>query len=262
MTRANARRLRVIDIGLQSARWNIAVTAALTERHVEGRIADTLRFHRYRPAVLIGRHQQPDQGCDARACRRYAVDVARRITGGGAVYMTPGVLAFDLVIGRRVAGDQERAARTICTALAQALWRLDPAGRLAARYRAPNDVVIDDRKVVGASGYHDGSTLAYQGAIMIEMDFAMMAAVLALPAPLDTQLTCLHEHLGPAVDHDTLTGSLTGELARVFGYAAVLDDLDAETMRLAERMLADGVGAADDDRSGVAASHVMQGQAS
>ncbi len=34
MTSANTRRLRVIDTGLQSARWNIAVTAALTERQL------------------------------------------------------------------------------------------------------------------------------------------------------------------------------------------------------------------------------------
>lgn len=238
--------LRVIDTGLQSARWNIVVTAALTERHVAGELADTLRFHRYRPAVLIGRHQQPDQACDAQACCRYAVEVARRITGGGAVYMTPGVLAFDLVISRRVAGDQERAASAICNALAQTLSRLDPTGRLVARYRAQNDVVIDGRKVVGASGYYDGGTLAYQGAIMIEMDFAAMAAVLALP-PRGLPLTSLREHLGPAAEHDALMEAMTGELAQVFGYAAVPDGLDGATMRLAERMLADGVGAADND---------------
>lgn len=248
--------LRVIDTGLQSARWNIAVTAALTERHVAGEAADTLRFHRYRPAVLIGRHQQPDQACDARACRRYAVEVARRITGGGAVYMTPGVLAFDLVISRRVAGDQERAASTICNALAQALSRLDPTGRLVARYRAPNDVVIDGRKVIGASGYYDGGTLAYQGATMIEMDFAAMAVVLALP-PRGLPLTSLREHLGPAAEHDALMEAMTGELAQVFGYAAVPDGLDGATMRLAERMLADGVGAADND-----AARAPQGLAS
>lgn len=254
--------LRVIDTGLQSARWNIAVTAALTERHVAGEIADTLRFHRYRPAVLIGRHQQIDQACDAQACRRYAVDVARRITGGGAVYMTSGVLAFDLVIGRRVAGDQDRAASTICHALARSLTRLDKSGRLVARSRALNDVVIDGRKVVGAAGYYDGGTFAYQGAIMVDMDFAVMADVLALPAPLGPHLTDLREHLGPAADHHTLTGVLTGELAQVFGYAVGSDTLDDATMQLAERMRMGGTGDAEDRSFGCAASPLMREQAS
>jgi len=253
------RLLRVIDTGLRSARWNIAVTAALIERHVDGRRSDTLRFHRYRPAVLIGRHQQPARSCDAPACRRYAVDVARRITGGGAVYMTPGVLAFDLVIGRRVAGDQERAASSLCHALARALSRLDPAGRLVARYRPPGDVVIDGRKVVGAGGYHDGGTLACQGAIMVDMDFTVMAEVLALPASLDTQLTCLRDHLGAAADHAVLTGFLSDELTRIFDYTAAPDELDEETMRLAERMLSDGIGDAGDDVSGSATPHAAQG---
>ena len=255
------RTLRVIDTGLRPARWNIAVTAALIERHVDGRIADTLRFHRYRPAVLIGRHQRSAEACDVRACRRHGADVARRITGGGAVYMTPGVLAFDLVVGRGVAGDQERAASTICQALARGLSRLDAAGRLVARYRAPNDIVIAGRKVVGASGYYDGTTLAYQGAIMIDMDFAMMAEVLALPAPLDGQLTCLREHAGPAADRNALMGFVTGELTQVFGYAAAPDDLDEATMQIAERMLVDGMGDAEDDPCG-RASHPMQEQAS
>lgn len=262
MIRAITRRLRVIDTGVRSARWNIAVTAALTERHAEGRIADTLRFHRYQPAVLIGRHQQPDQACDAQACRRSAVDVARRITGGGAVYMTPGVLAFDLIIGRRVTGDQDRAASTICGALALALSRLDPSGRLMARYRPPNDVVIHGRKVVGAGGYYDGGTFAYQGAIMIDMDFTVMAEMLALSVALDRQLTCLREHVDTAVACDALTDSVAGELADVFGYAAVADDLDEETMQLAERMLAGGIGDAEDEASDVALRRVMQGQAS
>ncbi len=39
--------LRVLDTGINSARWNIAVTAAMLELRAAGGIPDTLRFHRY-----------------------------------------------------------------------------------------------------------------------------------------------------------------------------------------------------------------------
>ena len=86
--------LRILDTGLKDARWNIAMTAALAELHAEGRIQDTVRLHRYPPCVLLGRSQTMECAADLDHCRRAGVALARRVTGGGAVFMSPRMLAW------------------------------------------------------------------------------------------------------------------------------------------------------------------------
>ena len=84
--------MRVVDSGLMSARRNVAVTAALAELHRAGLIADTLRFSAYPTSVLLGCRQRLADVVRLEACRRRHVDIARRVTGGGAFYTDAGVL--------------------------------------------------------------------------------------------------------------------------------------------------------------------------
>src|SRR6202012_846681 len=171
---AIAMTLRVIDTGVRPARWNVAVTAALTELHVAGHIPDTLRFHRYRRSVLVGRHQNLTQEIDVTYCRQTGVGIARRITGGGAVYMGPGILAWDIVAGRRQFGATlGNASLRIGGAVAAVLGRLGFAAALNDR-----GVEIDGAKVCGFGGAFEGSTLVMQGSLLIDFDRNEMAAVL------------------------------------------------------------------------------------
>src|SRR5262245_35323431 len=93
--------LRVLDTGLNPARWNVGMTAALAELHRTGRAEDTLRFYRSPPAMLLGRHQNLRRAVNVDRCARRHIEMTRRITGGGAMYVDPGILAFDLVVDRR-----------------------------------------------------------------------------------------------------------------------------------------------------------------
>src|SRR5262245_4922802 len=92
--------IRIIDTGLMPARWNVAMTAALAELHEEAEIPATLRFHRYPRCVLLGRTQDVGRAADLVYCRSEGIDIARRVTGGGAVFMCPQVLAWDVVVDR------------------------------------------------------------------------------------------------------------------------------------------------------------------
>ena len=49
--------LRVIDSGVIEGRLNIAIGQAIIELHREGAVPDTLRFLRFPPTALVGRHQ-------------------------------------------------------------------------------------------------------------------------------------------------------------------------------------------------------------
>lgn len=231
--------LRILDTAEMPARWNVAMTAALTELHRAGRIADTLRFHRYPAAVLIGRHQNLGQAVHVSRCRAAGIELARRVTGGGAVYMAPGALAWDLVIGRDTVGSRlNHAAAAVGEAVAAALARLG----LPARYRAENEIEIAGRKICGMSGYFDGGTLVYQGTILADASLSDMAQFLKLPSKrtqslrhdLSQRLASLTEILGRNPDPDEIENAIATGLADALGRSPIRGDLTAEESELAD----------------------------
>jgi lipoate-protein ligase A len=170
--------LRVVDTGLADARSNVAQSAALIEAHGRGEVPDTLRLHRYEACVLIGRSQDADAVVDREACRRRGAAIVRRVTGGGAVAMTPGILAWDLVAARRRWATLEEAAAVLGAAVAAALGELG----FAAEFRAPGEVAVGGRKVAGFAGAFEGTSLLHQGSLIVDADVAEMAELLGLPA--------------------------------------------------------------------------------
>ena len=170
--------LRVIDTGLRAPRWNIAMTAALAELHGAGEISDTLRFQRFQPCVLIGRNQDIRREVRLDRCRQKGIALARRVTGGGAVYMDAGILSWEIVANRRRFGaDLAKAGEKICTAVAGGLAHLG----VSARFCPPNAIEAEGRKISGASGYFEGATLVCEGTVLVDFDPRDMAEVIRLP---------------------------------------------------------------------------------
>lgn len=222
--------LRAIDTGVKPARWNVAMTAALAELHAADEMADTLRFHVYPRCVLLGRHQKLAQALDRDFCIRENIELARRVTGGGAVYMSPGVLAWDLVMSRRSLGALDKASETICGAVAAGLSRLG----LAARFRPENNIEIGGRKVSGASGYAEGSSLIHQGTVLVDVDFGEMAAALALPAGrLRGHLVTVRDALGDMPEMNAVKEAIGAGISAAFGRPLRQDAISAAELAAA-----------------------------
>jgi len=233
MTRA----LRAIDTGLRPARWNVAMTAALAALHRAGEIPDTIRLHRYQRSVLIGRSQDLDQAVDRARCRADGVECARRVTGGGAVYMAPGALAWDLVVDRRRLAAMPLAANEAAgAAIAGGLACLG----LEARFRAPNAIEVDGRKICGMSAYLDGASLVQQGTILLDTDLAEMERYLRAPPGAHGALTTLAAALGRAPSPATVGAAIAEALAALLSCRLV-----AEMPRAAELSLADDIHAGE-----------------
>jgi len=92
----DAKTLRVLDTGVMEGRLNIAIGQAIVEAHQQGRVPDTLRFLRFPPTVLVGRHQALGQEINLEYCGENEIGVARRITGGGAIFETTFLLAGEI----------------------------------------------------------------------------------------------------------------------------------------------------------------------
>ena len=171
---------RIIDTGVREGRANIAFDPALIELRQQGRVPDTIRFMRFPPTALIGRHQDLSREINLDFCAENGVGVVRRVTGGGAIYLDEGQLGWELVFHRASLGipNLPDLAAAICNAAASGLRDLG----VKAKFRPRNDIEVDGRKISGTGGFFDGDVLIYQGTVLVDMNPAQMVRALNIPA--------------------------------------------------------------------------------
>lgn len=211
--------LRVVDSGLRDARMHLSITEALRRGRAAGTSPDTLRFQHFPPSAIVGRHQLLQREVDLDWVAAHGVQTARRMTGGGAIVMGPGLLGWELVLGRgAVPRLLDEATALLCNAVAAGLGRLG----VGAAYRPRNDIEVAGRKVSGTGGYFDGDVLVFQGTVLVELDLAFMTGALRLPVrklgkrgldALAERVTDLRHLLGAAPPMVAVQDALTGALA-------------------------------------------------
>lgn len=244
--------LRILDTGVLEGRLNIATGQAIIESHRAGRVPDTLRFLRFPPTALVGRHQALAQEIDLAFCHANGIGVVRRITGGGAIYLDPGQLGWELAIRRsRLGGALERVAQTICEAAAAGISSLG----VEARYRPRNDIEVEGRKISGTGGFFDGDTLFYQGTVLVDMDPATMVSALRVPRSklekrqLDSaerRVVTLRELLGESTPPlAAIQAALSQAFCDAFGLVPLVGQLEPAERKAAEALLAEEIGTED-----------------
>ncbi|MCX7961621.1 MAG: alpha/beta fold hydrolase [Burkholderiales bacterium] len=242
------RPVRVIDTGMRGGRANVAFDQALVEAHAARRIPDTIRFLRFRPSALVGLHQMLSHEVRLEYCARHGIEVGRRITGGGGLYLDEGVLGWELVLPRgAVGGDLGSAAARLCRAAAAGLRRLG----VAAEFRPRNDIEIGGRKVSGTGGLVEGGTLFFQGTLLVDFDPARMIEVLRVPVEklarreLDDarrRVVTLAEAMGRRPAIEEVQAALLEGFREELGLAPEWAEATEYEERLAERLLEEQFG--------------------
>ncbi len=196
--------LRVIDSGVRDGRLHIAYGQALVDGHEEGSTPDTLRFLRFPPTALVGRHQGLSREINLDYCEKNGIGTARRITGGGAIYLDEGQLGWELVVHKSRLGTArlDEVTHKICTAAAEGLSLLG----LDVVFRPRNDLEVDGRKVSGTGGFFDGDTLFFQGTVLVDMKPDVMIGALNIPAA-----KLAKKNLKSAADRVTTLNALMGD---------------------------------------------------
>ncbi len=235
-------KFRVIDTGVRDGRWQIAFDQALIDLHGSGQIPDTIRFMRFPPTVLIGRHQAVAHEVHLDYCRKHKIGLVRRVTGGGAIYLDEGQVGWELVLRREnlPMSTLGAYAAAICEAVAAGL---SEAFDISARFRPRNDIEVDGRKLSGTGGFFDGASLIYQGTVLVDMDAERMAGALNLPQAklakraLDraaARVITLKDLLGEAPRVETVHEAVLGGLARGLGIEPQPGEVSAAELAAAQ----------------------------
>ena len=111
------------------------------------------------------------------ACRRHGLAVLRRVSGGGAVLQTQGVLNYSLLFPDH--GRLRMAGGFACgTALIRrALQRLS----VVTMVRGVSDVTVGERKISGNAIARRGRIFLVHGTLLVDLDLDLLDACLKHP---------------------------------------------------------------------------------
>ena len=140
--------------------------------------AEILFLWKNKPVVVIGRYQNPWEECSLGLMEKDGVALARRCSGGGAVYQDLGNICFTLIAPRTSASSfscagAEQKAKNFQLVL-KALQLMGLKASLSGR----NDILIDGRKVSGSAFQTTKGRLCHHGTMLVKTDLSKLSAYL------------------------------------------------------------------------------------
>ena len=213
-------RYKVLISDRSNIEENLALEEALVQQAEQGVLC--LFFWRNEDCVVIGRNQDPEAECRMDAAENLGIRIARRSTGGGAVFQDMGNLNVSFI------APADSLNELICEGIL--LKALEKCG-VKARKTGRNDLVIDDTEpeVPGEGGKFSGSAswmtpegnFLFHATIMFTVDLERLTAVLnASPdklarhriASVRSRVTNLSDHY-PDLRMETLMRAIISETA-------------------------------------------------
>ena len=170
----------LVHVAPQSPTLHMALDEVLLDAVSAGQRAPTLRIWEWAgPAVVMGRFQSLRNEVDAEGARRHGIEVVRRISGGGAMFIEPGnTITYSIVAPlTMVEGMSFEQAYALMDA-----WVLAALGELGiqAWYQPLNDIASPAGKIAGAAQARRGKAVLHHVTMAYDIDAAKMLEVLRI----------------------------------------------------------------------------------
>ena len=216
--------------------YNLALEEYLFEREGE----DAFLLWQNAPTVVIGKNQNAFAELHMDEIRRRGIRIARRITGGGAVYHDGGNLNYSYIASGGGTLDFARFEAPIISALARVGVAVTTSGR--------NDILVGDRKFSGNAQHTKGTRTLHHGTLLFDTDLSVLSAVLAVDAEklkanavrsVASRVTNLKEYLPAGYTVDDLIALIAGEMREHYGATLTEPPKNADIDTLAARNASD-----------------------
>lgn len=119
--------------------------------------------------VVIGRNQNPFLECDVKKLLSDGGYVARRLSGGGAIYHDLGNLNFTFV-SKNLDNDIERQSKVIIEAVSKFGISSEASGR--------NDILTSGKKYSGHAYYEEDDKSFHHGTLLLDVDLDYLESIL------------------------------------------------------------------------------------
>ncbi len=167
--------LCVHNSGSRDIYWNLALEEYLLRE--ERAPCPILLFGSNDDCVVIGRNQNPWRECALEFMRSRGVLLARRISGGGAVFHDLGNLNYSFITSKDSYNERE------CHAVV--MRALSDLG-LCSELRNKNSIFIDGKKISGTAFCHKREKVAHHGTVLIDADLQTLRSSLR-PSSLEIE---------------------------------------------------------------------------
>jgi len=159
---------------------HMALDQLLVDAVSTGQRGPTLRFWEWSaPAVVLGRFQSLRNDVDAEAAERHGIEIVRRISGGGAMFVEPGnTVTYSIYAPRTLV-----AGLSFQQAYAEMdHWVIDGLKALGinAWYQPLNDITSDGGKIGGAAQAWRGKAVLHHVTMAYDIDADKMLDVLRI----------------------------------------------------------------------------------
>lgn len=164
----------------QAPTLHMALDDIMLDDVAAGRRPPTLRIWEWaRSAVVMGRFQSLRNEVDAEAARRHGIEVVRRISGGGAMFIEPGnTITYSIIApGSLVEGMSFQEAYAFMDQWVIAA--LDTLG-IKAWYQPLNDITSSVGKIAGAAQARRGRGVLHHVTMAYDIDAVRMLEVLRI----------------------------------------------------------------------------------
>ncbi len=206
--------LKVIQSSIFNPYWNLALEEELLNTVSNGTCI--LYLWQNKNTVVIGRNQNAWVECRTELLAQEGGYLARRLSGGGAVYHDLGNLNFTFIMPQ-ADYDLEKQLRVIQTAIQKFGIPVVFSGR--------NDLLADGRKFSGNAFYHSAGKSYHHGTILIDVDEEKLSRYLSPSAAklkakgvssVRSRVVNLSE-LNPNINHTDVKIELINALSEIYG---------------------------------------------
>lgn len=218
-------RLRIYESTCTDPYTNLAIEKRLMDTTALGEC--TLYLWQNENTVVIGRNQNPWVECRTALLEDEGGRLARRLSGGGAVFHDLGNLNFTFLTNRSDY-DVDRQLSVILSACAMAGISAEKSGR--------NDLLAAGRKFSGNAFYHSATHAYHHGTLLISADMDKLQRYLS-PSKAKLAAKGVASVRSRVVNLNALSPDLTCQTMKAYMAAAFQDvyGLPAETVLLTQK---------------------------
>ncbi len=228
----------------------MSIDEAILKARIENSVPNTVRLYRWKPsAVSIGKFQKIEKEVHLENCKKYGVDIVRRITGGGTVYHdADGEITYSVVVNKKDFRTEDIAAiyARIYAGLVNALKVLGVIADFnVGNERTCPNLTARGKKISGSAQAHKRGTVLQHGTLLVDVDLLRMFTYIGVPWAktcmeianiAEGRITSLKRELGRVSSAEEVSIALTEGFQKAFKIQLAEGELTGFELDLAEKI--------------------------
>jgi len=241
---------RLLKLETHDAYTNMTIDEAILTARTRNLAPNTIRFYRWNPsAVSIGKFQNIENEVQLDKCKKYGVDVVRRITGGGTVYHdAEGEITYSLIANKK-----DLKAENINAVYAKFYGGIAEALKILginADFNEGNaktcpNLTVNGKKISGSAQSHKRGVVLQHGTLLLDIDLEKMFTFLRVPWTrtcmevaniAENKITSIKRELGKEVSMKEVNHALVEGFQKAFGMQLESGELTPYEREHAEKL--------------------------